>query len=182
MKEARTIPRPAWWASSAVPSAPLNCARVWTVVTALTNVLDIGSGLSGDRGFWKKRMRLDGMRCFEELYVDGGQERMDRQRRMHRKHSVECRTTKTMKVATTVMFGSTGDLTHHDMGSGLPFRPATFDACISISALHWLCYSNSEKNRDRHWCVSSLSLYNVVMKRGGRAVLRLQNSRTGRLD
>ena len=38
----------------------------------------------------------------------------------------------------------TGDLLHHNMGTGLPFRPATFDACISISALQWLCYSNSQ--------------------------------------
>ena len=29
---------------------------------------------------------------------------------------------------------SQGDLLHHDMGTGLPFRPASFDACISISA------------------------------------------------
>ncbi|KII69167.1 putative 18S rRNA (guanine-N(7))-methyltransferase [Thelohanellus kitauei] len=28
-----------------------------------------------------------------------------------------------------------------DMGLGVPFRPATFDACISISALQWLCNS-----------------------------------------
>jgi len=32
---------------------------------------------------------------------------------------------------------SNGDLLHHDMGTGLPFRPATFDACISVSALQW---------------------------------------------
>src|SRR6056300_1604234 len=39
---------------------------------------------------------------------------------------------------------SPGDLLHHDMGTGLPFRPASFDACISISALQWLCYSNTK--------------------------------------
>mmetsp|Transcript_1078 Transcript_1078/g.1574 ORF Transcript_1078/g.1574 Transcript_1078/m.1574 type:complete len:201 (+) Transcript_1078:174-776(+) len=43
-----------------------------------------------------------------------------------------------------VELASTGDLMHHDMGTGLPFRPATFDACISISALQWLCYSNAK--------------------------------------
>ena len=44
---------------------------------------------------------------------------------------------------------SPGDLLHHDMGTGLPFRPATFDACISISALQWLCYSNSASQNPR---------------------------------
>jgi 18S rRNA (guanine1575-N7)-methyltransferase len=58
------------------------------------------------------------------------------------------------------------------MGSGLPFRPATFDACISISALQWLCYSNSkEQNPRRRLTRFFSSLYNV-MKRGGRAVLQ----------
>ena len=30
---------------------------------------------------------------------------------------------------------SFGDLCQQDMGTGLPFRPATFDGCISVSAL-----------------------------------------------
>lgn len=32
-----------------------------------------------------------------------------------------------------------GDLFLADMGQGLPFRPGTFDAAISISAVQWLC-------------------------------------------
>ena len=32
-----------------------------------------------------------------------------------------------------------GDLCHHDLGDGLPFRPGTFDGAISISAVQWLC-------------------------------------------
>ncbi len=32
-----------------------------------------------------------------------------------------------------------GDVILNDMGQGLPFRPATFDGCISISAIQWLC-------------------------------------------
>jgi 18S rRNA (guanine1575-N7)-methyltransferase len=42
---------------------------------------------------------------------------------------------------------STGDLMYHDMRTGPLFRPATFDACISISALQWLCYSSTSKFR-----------------------------------
>lgn len=33
------------------------------------------------------------------------------------------------------LFSSFGDLCQQDMGTGLPFRPATFDGCISVSAL-----------------------------------------------
>ncbi|TKS80958.1 putative 18S rRNA (guanine-N(7))-methyltransferase [Collichthys lucidus] len=36
-----------------------------------------------------------------------------------------------------------GDLLVGDMGQGMPFRPGTFDGCISISALQWLC--NADK-------------------------------------
>lgn len=35
--------------------------------------------------------------------------------------------------------GGGGDLFLADMGQGLPFRPGTFDAAISISAIQWLC-------------------------------------------
>lgn len=65
-----------------------------------------------------------------------------------------------------------GDLMHHDMGTGLPFRPATFDACISISALQWLCYSNSAKQIPRKRLTRFFSSLYSVLKRGGRAVLQ----------
>ena len=32
----------------------------------------------------------------------------------------------------------------HDMGQGLSFRTGIFDGVISISAVQWLCYSNSK--------------------------------------
>lgn len=67
---------------------------------------------------------------------------------------------------------STGDLLHHDMGTGLPFRPATFDACISISALQWLCYSNSSQQNPRRRLTRFFSSLYTVLKRGGRAVLQ----------
>jgi 18S rRNA (guanine1575-N7)-methyltransferase len=67
---------------------------------------------------------------------------------------------------------SRGDLVHQDMGSGLPFRPATFDACISISALQWLCYSNSGDQNPRKRLTRFFSSLYTVLKRGGRAVLQ----------
>jgi 18S rRNA (guanine1575-N7)-methyltransferase len=67
---------------------------------------------------------------------------------------------------------STGDLIHHDMGTGLPFRPATFDACISISALQWLCYSNAKNQIPKRRLTRFFSSLYAVLRRGGRAVLQ----------
>jgi len=67
---------------------------------------------------------------------------------------------------------SSGDLMHHDMGTGLPFRPATFDACISISALQWLCYSNAKGQVPKRRLLRFFSSLYTVLRRGGRAVLQ----------
>ncbi|KAL7528457.1 hypothetical protein ACHAXR_004696, partial [Thalassiosira sp. AJA248-18] len=67
---------------------------------------------------------------------------------------------------------SPGDLLHHDMGTGLPFRPATFDACISISALQWLCYSNSKDQLPKRRLMRFFSSLYKVLRRGARAVLQ----------
>lgn len=67
---------------------------------------------------------------------------------------------------------SFGDLMHHDMGTGLPFRPATFDACISISALQWLCYSNAKDQIPKKRLTRFFSSLYQVLRRGGRAVLQ----------
>ncbi len=44
---------------------------------------------------------------------------------------------------------SFGDLCQHDMGTGLPFRPATFDGCISVSALQ---VRRCTTNTPPAWC------------------------------
>jgi 18S rRNA (guanine1575-N7)-methyltransferase len=67
---------------------------------------------------------------------------------------------------------STGDLMHHDMGTGLPFRPATFDACISISALQWLCYSNSAAQNPKRRLIRFFSSLYSILKKSARAVLQ----------
>ncbi|KAK7184159.1 hypothetical protein DPSP01_001203 [Paraphaeosphaeria sporulosa] len=63
-----------------------------------------------------------------------------------------------------------GDLFLADAGQGVPFRPGTFDAAISISAIQWLC--NAETSEDSP--LGRLSrffggLY-ASLRRGGRAV------------
>ncbi|KAG7366995.1 methyltransferase [Nitzschia inconspicua] len=67
---------------------------------------------------------------------------------------------------------STGDLMQHDMGTGLPFRPATFDACISISALQWLCYSNSAAQNPKRRLLRFFSSLYSILKKSARAVLQ----------
>jgi 18S rRNA (guanine1575-N7)-methyltransferase len=67
---------------------------------------------------------------------------------------------------------STGDLMHHDMGTGLPIRPATFDGCISISALQWLCYANTKQQIPKKRLTRFFSSLYQVLRRGGRAVLQ----------
>jgi 18S rRNA (guanine1575-N7)-methyltransferase len=68
--------------------------------------------------------------------------------------------------------GGPGDLLLHDMGCGLPFRPATFDACVSVSALQWLCYSSAADRVPRRRLARFFSSLYSVLRRGGRAVLQ----------
>ncbi|XP_063524345.1 probable 18S rRNA (guanine-N(7))-methyltransferase isoform X5 [Pongo pygmaeus] len=74
-----------------------------------------------------------------------------------------------------------GDLLLGDMGQGIPFKPGTFDGCISISAVQWLCNANkkSENPAKRLYCFFA-SLFSVLV-RGSRAVLQLypENSEQG---
>jgi 18S rRNA (guanine1575-N7)-methyltransferase len=63
-----------------------------------------------------------------------------------------------------------GDLMLADIGQGVPFRPGSFDAAISISAIQWLCNAEtsdvSAEGRLRRFFES---LY-ASLRRGGRAV------------
>eukprot|EP00672_Neobodo_designis_P026118 CAMPEP_0174830148 /NCGR_PEP_ID=MMETSP1114-20130205/2365_1 /TAXON_ID=312471 /ORGANISM="Neobodo designis, Strain CCAP 1951/1" /LENGTH=387 /DNA_ID=CAMNT_0016063935 /DNA_START=47 /DNA_END=1210 /DNA_ORIENTATION=+ len=60
----------------------------------------------------------------------------------------------------------------HDMGTMIPFRPGTFDGCISISALQWLC------NIDRKGQIPQRRLKDLFqslfnsLRRGARAVFQ----------
>jgi 18S rRNA (guanine1575-N7)-methyltransferase len=58
------------------------------------------------------------------------------------------------------------------MGTGLPFRPATFDACVSISALQWLCYSNAAAQFPKRRLMRFFSSLYSVLKKSARAVLQ----------
>ncbi|KAH8693517.1 putative methyltransferase [Talaromyces proteolyticus] len=63
-----------------------------------------------------------------------------------------------------------GDLFLADIGQGVPFRPGTFDAAISISAIQWLCNAEtsdvSPEGRLRRFFEGLFA----SLRRGGRAV------------
>jgi 18S rRNA (guanine1575-N7)-methyltransferase len=58
------------------------------------------------------------------------------------------------------------------MGLGLPFRPASFDGAISISALQWLCYSESSDQVPRARLMRFFSSLYTILKRSARAILQ----------
>lgn len=63
-----------------------------------------------------------------------------------------------------------GDLLLADIGQGVPFRPGSFDAAISISAIQWLC---SAENSDTSPAGRISRFFNGLyasLRRGGRAV------------
>ena len=65
-----------------------------------------------------------------------------------------------------------GETCLSDMGEGVYFRPGTFDACISISALQWLCNADkSWHDPRRRMKVFFQSLYNCLAK-GARAIFQ----------
>ena len=63
-----------------------------------------------------------------------------------------------------------GDLLLADMGQGVPFRPGTFDAAISISAVQWLCNAESSDTSPQGRLSRFFSGLYAALKRGGRAV------------
>ncbi|KAI4160486.1 MAG: hypothetical protein L6R39_000192 [Caloplaca ligustica] len=63
-----------------------------------------------------------------------------------------------------------GDLLLSDIGQAIPFRPGSFDAAISISAIQWLCSAEtSDVNPQRRLSRFFNGLY-ASLRRGGRAV------------
>ena len=63
-----------------------------------------------------------------------------------------------------------GDLLLSDIGQGVPFRPGTFDAAISISAVQWLCNAESSDTSPQGRLARFFSGLYASLRRGGRAV------------
>jgi 18S rRNA (guanine1575-N7)-methyltransferase len=63
-----------------------------------------------------------------------------------------------------------GDLMLSDIGQGIPFRPGTFDAAISISAIQWLCNAESSDVSPEGRLRRFFDGLYASLRRGGRAV------------
>ncbi|SPN96683.1 related to N-methyltransferases [Cephalotrichum gorgonifer] len=63
-----------------------------------------------------------------------------------------------------------GDLMLADIGQGIPFRPGTFDAAISISAIQWLCNAESSDTSPAGRLSRFFGGLYASIRRGGRAV------------
>jgi 18S rRNA (guanine1575-N7)-methyltransferase len=77
---------------------------------------------------------------------------------------------------------SNGDTFVLDMGIGMPFRSGTFDGCISISALQWLCNSDSSEQKPvKRINRFFLSLY-LCMIRGARCIFQFYPENTQQME
>lgn len=63
-----------------------------------------------------------------------------------------------------------GDLLLSDIGQGVPFRPGSFDAAISISAVQWLCNAESSDVSPEGRLRRFFDGLYASLRRGGRAV------------
>jgi len=65
-----------------------------------------------------------------------------------------------------------GDLLLMDAGQGLPFRPGSFDGCISISAIQWLCNADKKGHNPVKRLFKFFSSLYVSLSRGCKAVFQ----------
>ncbi len=85
---------------------------------------------------------------------------------------VGCDISKSMLEVAGERESENGDVLHADMGQGLPFRPGSFDGVISISALQWLCYSDSTEQDPKLRLNRFFSSLYSVLKKNAKAVLQ----------
>lgn len=65
-----------------------------------------------------------------------------------------------------------GDLILGDMGQGMPFRAASFDGAISISALQWLCNADKSSHDPSKRLYKFFSTLFSCLSRSARAVFQ----------
>ncbi|KAJ6655786.1 hypothetical protein lerEdw1_004839 [Lerista edwardsae] len=75
-----------------------------------------------------------------------------------------------------------GDLMLADMGQGIPFRPGTFDGCISISAVQWLCSADKKTHSPPRRLHRFFSTLYTALAHGARAVLQLYPENAQQLE
>lgn len=75
-----------------------------------------------------------------------------------------------------------GDLIMQDAGMGSPFRPGTFDGCISISALQWLCNVDKKWHHPIKRLHQFFSTLYTSLVRGGKAVFQFYPENPDQLE
>ncbi|KAF6032617.1 WBSCR22 [Bugula neritina] len=75
-----------------------------------------------------------------------------------------------------------GDLMLSDMGQGMPFRAGTFDGCVSISALQWLCNVDKKTHKPGKRMATFFTTLYSCLARGARAVFQLYPENSQQLE
>ncbi|KAJ3044559.1 hypothetical protein HK097_001435 [Rhizophlyctis rosea] len=75
-----------------------------------------------------------------------------------------------------------GDLFHQDIGQGLGFRPGTFDGCISISVIQWLCNADSTSHSPYKRLSRFFTTLYTSLTRGARAVFQFYPSNPDQVE
>ncbi|XP_065169371.1 probable 18S rRNA (guanine-N(7))-methyltransferase [Atheta coriaria] len=75
-----------------------------------------------------------------------------------------------------------GDVILSDMGQGCPFRAGTFDGCISISALQWLCNADKTSHRPVQRLYTFFSTLYACLSRNARAVFQFYPENSNQME
>ncbi|XP_078086414.1 18S rRNA (guanine-N(7))-methyltransferase isoform X2 [Mustelus asterias] len=75
-----------------------------------------------------------------------------------------------------------GDLILGDVGAGIPFRAGSFDGCISISALQWLCNADKKSHSPPKRLYKFFSSLYASLVRGARAIFQFYPENSEQLE
>ncbi|KAH3679082.1 hypothetical protein WICMUC_001278 [Wickerhamomyces mucosus] len=75
-----------------------------------------------------------------------------------------------------------GDLFLADMGNGIPFRPGSFDAAISISAIQWLCNADTTNSDPQRRTLRFFNTLFASLKKGGKFVAQFYPMNDNQID
>jgi len=75
-----------------------------------------------------------------------------------------------------------GDLVHSDLGEGMPFRAGSFDGCISISALQWLCNVDKSYHKPAKRLYQFFSTLYASLSRGSKAVFQFYPENSSQIE
>lgn len=75
-----------------------------------------------------------------------------------------------------------GDLFLQDAGQGVGYRPGTFDGCISISCIQWLCNADTKSHVPRQRLIRFFSTLYAALAHGARAVLQFYPENSDQIE